>query len=491
MQEFDPRQTVAVRFTPPALAFLSVLTVTALGWQVAQHQVQAGPAGRLAVMDEATLQAVRQQAQARLRASAAAASPAPVNLMIKVAPGETFEAAVRRTGVGREEAREAVAMLGRAFDTVNIKAGMAFQAAVARPLGAQGSAKLVNLSMRVGPATAVTLSRAVDGGLHLNKLEEKVVDQTTVAAGRMGGSLFVSAQKAGATPELTAQVVKLFSHKLDFSRDIRPGDRFSMVFDRKVTASGHAVSAGELLFAEIQAKGGATRLYRFKSPGMTEAQYFDGLGKNIRGLLLRTPLDSVRITSSFGMREHPILGFTRMHAGIDFGAPQGTPVYAAGDGVVKRAEWAGGYGRWLQIQHAGGYETGYGHLSRWAVKAGQHVHQGQVVAYVGSTGLSTGPHLHYEIMVKGQKVNPSGFKAPSGTVLTGKALAAFKSEKARIDGLVAAKTGVVPSPVQEIAPEAPQTPVAARSAHLGHPRRVRTAAHAAHSSKIRRRLHRA
>jgi murein DD-endopeptidase MepM/ murein hydrolase activator NlpD len=273
--------------------------------------------------------------------------------------------------------------------------------------------------------------------MHLHKLEETVLDQTTVAAGKMGSSLYVSAQKAGATPELTAQVVKLFSHKLDFSRDVQPDDRFSMVFDRKVTASGRTIAAGDLLFAEIKAKGAATRLYRFKAPGMGEAQYFDEFGKSIRSLLLRTPLDSVRVTSTFGMRDHPILGFTRMHAGIDFGAPTGTPVYAAGDGVVEKAGWAGGYGRWLQIKHNGGYETGYGHLSRWAVKPGQHVSQGQVVAYVGSTGLSTGPHLHYEIMQNGKKMNPSAFKAPSGAVLGGPQLAAFRAEKARIDSIAA------------------------------------------------------
>jgi murein DD-endopeptidase MepM/ murein hydrolase activator NlpD len=362
---------------------------------------------------------------------------APVSMMINVRPGESFEGAVRRTGVGKEEAQQAVAMLGKTFDTVNIKAGMAFQAAVAKPLGAEGSARLMGLSMRVGPATAVTLSRAFDGGLHLHKMEEKVIEQTTVAAGRMEGSLFASAQKAGATPELTAQVVKLFSHKLDFSRDVQAGDRFSMVFDRKVTASGRTISAGNLLFAEIRAKGGATRLYRFKSVGMAEAQYFDEFGKNFRSLLLRTPLDSVRITSSFGMRLHPILGFSRMHAGIDFGAPVGTPVFAAGDGVVVKAAWAGGYGRWLQIKHSGGYETGYGHLSRWAVKAGQHVHQGQVVAYVGSTGLSTGPHLHYETMLNGKKMNPSAFKSPPSIPLGGREMVAFKAEKARIDDLIA------------------------------------------------------
>ncbi|MDB5459060.1 MAG: peptidase family [Caulobacteraceae bacterium] len=440
MQEFDPRRTAAVRLAPPALVALATFSAVLIGWQMIQRQETRG-AGSAAVsptLDTAALTALQRQAfaQAALRPGMAP----PISVMIKVLPGETLETAVRRAGVGKGEAQQAVQMLGRAFDTVNIKAGMGFQAAIAKPLGERGSATLVGLSLRVGPATAVTLSRAVDGALHLHRMEEAVLDQTTVAAGKMGGSLYVSAQKAGATPELTAQVVKLFSHKLDFSRDVQADDRFSMVFDRKVTASGRTISAGDLLFAEIRAKGAATRLYRFKTAGMTEAQYFDEFGKSIRGLLLRTPLDSVRITSSFGMRNHPILGFTRMHAGIDFGAPTGTPVYAAGDGVVERASWAGGYGRWLQIKHPGGYETGYGHLSRWAVKAGEHVRQGQVVAYVGSTGLSTGPHLHYEIIAHGQKVNPTAFKAPSGSVLGGKELAAFQAEKSRIDGLVAKDT---------------------------------------------------
>ena len=432
MQEFDPRQTAAVRLAPPLLAALAGLTAVVVGWQVIHRD---DPVSSQAV--DAAAQALQKQtlAQAQLRSSVTA----PISMMIKVAPGETLEAAVRRTGVGKDEAQQAVQMLGKAFDTVNIKAGMAFQANIAKPLGEQSSAKLVGLSMRVGPATAVTLSRALDGALQLHKLEETVVDQTTVAAGKMEGSLYASAEKAGATPELTAQVVKLFSHRLDFSRDIQRGDRFSMVFDRKVTQSGRLVAAGDLLFAEIEAKGGVTKLYRFKAPGSGEAQYFDEFGKNIRSLLLRTPLDTVRITSSFGMREHPILGYTRMHAGIDFGAPTGTPVYAAGDGVVEKAAWAGGYGRWLQIKHGGGFETGYGHLSRWAVKQGQHVHQGQVVAYVGSTGLSTGSHLHYEIMQNGKKVNPSAFKAPPSVALAGPSLLAFKAEKARIDGVLQAK----------------------------------------------------
>jgi murein DD-endopeptidase MepM/ murein hydrolase activator NlpD len=136
------------------------------------------------------------------------------------------------------------------------------------------------------------------------------------------------------------------------------------------------------------------------------------------------------------MRLHPILGYTKMHTGIDFGAPTGTPVFAAGDGVVRETRWSGGYGRWLEIQHNGNWATGYGHLSGWAVHEGQRVHQGQVVAYVGSTGRSTGPHLHYEVIFDGQKINPTGAKVPQGTILAGRDLKAFRTEKDHIDAVL-------------------------------------------------------
>ena len=382
MQEFDPRRPAAIRLGPPLTAAFAGLAAAVLGWQALHHDAPT------TVVDPAALAALQKQAMTTAKLNAGL-SPS-ISMIVKVAPGETLEAAVRRTGIGKDEAQQAVSILGKAFDTVNIKAGLAFEAKLAKPIGQQGTAKLLALSLRTGPAVEVSVSRAIAGALQLHKMEEKVFDQTTVASGRMEGSLYASAQKAGISPEMTAQVAKLFQHKLDFSRDIQAGDRFSMVFDRKVTPSGRTVANGDLLFAEIQAKGGDAKLYRFKAAGMAEAQYFDELGKNIRSMLLRTPLDTVRITSSFGMREHPILGYTRMHMGIDFGAPTGTPVYAAGDGVVEKAAWTNGYGRWLQIKHAGGLETGYGHLSRWAVKQGQHVHQGQVIGFVGSPGLMLG-----------------------------------------------------------------------------------------------------
>ena len=210
------------------------------------------------------------------------------------------------------------------------------------------------------------------------------------------------------------------------------------MFDRKVTESGRTIETGDLLYAEIGAKGKVTQFYRFRAAGSTEAQYFDALGKNIKGLLLRTPVDGARITSGFGMRMHPLLGYTRMHQGIDFGAGTGTPILAAGDGVVLEARRWGGYGNWLRIRHSAGWDTGYGHISRYAagLHPGMRVHQGQVVAYVGATGLATGPHLHYEIWKNGQRVNPIGAKVPQGTVLAGDELSRFRDQKAHIDDLL-------------------------------------------------------
>jgi murein DD-endopeptidase MepM/ murein hydrolase activator NlpD len=358
----------------------------------------------------------------------------PQSVLVKVLYGETLESAIERAGARPEEARLAVASLGQAMDTVNIKAGMAIEAAIAAPRTRRGDTRLVSLSMRTGAASTITLSRTFDGALHLRPLVEKVIAETTVADGEITGSLYESALKLGASPTIISQTSNLFAHKLDFQRDIKPGDPFKLVFDRKVTESGRTIETGALEYAEVR----GAKFYRFKRD-QGPAEYFDETGKNIKGFLLRTPVDGARMTSSFGKRRHPILGYARAHKGVDFGAGTGTPVVSAGDGVVVEARRWSGYGNWLRIRHSGGWETGYAHLSRYAkgLRAGQRVRQGQVVAYVGSTGMSTGPHLHYEVWLKGQRVNPVGAKVPQGTVLAGVELARFKEAKARIDGMLA------------------------------------------------------
>lgn len=430
MQEFDPRRPT-FRLTPRLAIGVAGIAALALGWKLSADEARVPVKPPL---DPAAIAALQHAAFTQSEAQPGFARPESVP--VKVLPGETLESAVQRAGVPRDEARQAVQTLAAAMDTVHIKAGMAFEAAVAKPRGERGPARLIGLSLRTGPANSITLSRTFDGALRLREMEEKIRDEETIARGEIHGSLYESAARLGANPSVVGSVVKLFSHKIDFDRDLKAGDDFTMVFDRKITESGRTISTGELEYASIK----GVQFYRFERAG-GDVQYFDENGKNIKGFLLRTPVDNARMTSRFGMRRHPILGYNRMHQGIDFGAGSGTPVFAAGDGVVVEARRWGGYGNWVRIRHSGGFETGYAHLSRFGkgIRAGQRIKQGQVVAYVGSTGASTGPHLHYEIWQHGKRVNPVGAKVPQGTVLAGSELAAFRAQKARIDSLVRAQ----------------------------------------------------
>ena len=422
-----------MRLAPKILTAAAGLVALGLGWKLTAPD--APVAVVRAPLDASALAALQHAAFAS--AEAQPGFERPESIPVKVRPGETLENAVLRTGIAPNDARQVVAALQGAIDTVNIKAGMAFEAAVAeRRNGRAGSARLIGLSMRTSPSSTLTVSRTFDGAMKLRELEEKVTDETKVACGEMKGSFYESVADVGGTPAVISQAAKLFSHKIDFSRDIKEGDRFCLVFDRKVTESGRTVEAGDLEYAEVKGQ----KFYAFERNGEDgKPQFFDELGKNIKGFLLRTPVDGARITSTFGMRKHPVLGYTRGHKGVDFGAGTGTPILAAGDGVVLEARRWSGYGNWLRIRHSGQWDTGYGHISRYAkgIKPGVHVRQGQVVAYVGSTGLATGPHLHYEVWLNGQRVNPIGAKVPQGTILAGGELSRFKAQRNHIDQMLA------------------------------------------------------
>lgn len=444
MQEFDPRRPT-FRFAPKILVAVAGFGVLALGWNLT-----GGAAVNVAQpLDPAALTALQHIAFAR--AEAQPGFDPGQNINVEVRPGETLEAAVLRSGVGPTDARLAVRVLAQAMDTVNIRAGMDFVASVARPRDRRGPARLVGLSMRTGAASTLTVSRTFDGALRLRELEEIVKPETVAACGRMQGSFHESASAIGATSGVIAEASKLFAHKIDFSRDIKAGDPFCLVFDRKVTESGRTIEAGGLVYAEVKGQ----RFYGFtRADG--KKTFLDSIGKSIKGFLLRTPVDGARITSRFGFRRHPILGYNKMHQGIDFGVGTGTPVLAAGDGVVVEARRWGGYGNWVRIRHAGGYETGYAHLSRYAkgLKPGMRVRQGQLIAYVGSTGASTGPHLHYEVWLKGRRINPMT-KIQGGISVDPRDVAAFNSTKKRIEALIAPRRAAAAVPAPAATPEAP------------------------------------
>ena len=430
MAQLDPRRQ-PVRLTPMIFVSATALTVGTLLWRMLQPMP-----GAIAPMDPAAAMALETQAYAE-----AAARPGydqPVDVPISLKAGESLADAVTRTGVAPTEAKAAVTLLSQAFNVQAIKAGMTLQAAVAHPVdGSDEPAQLLGLTLRTGPAKQLTLTTSRDGAMRLRALEESVRDERRVAIGTIDGSLYTSAATLGATQSLTNQVVKLFAHKLDFERDIQAGDTFKLVFDRKVTESGRTVEAGNLLYAEIEAKAGTDRFYSYQARGTGDIQYYDENGKNIRGFLMATPVLGARVSSTFGMRFHPILGFMKMHTGIDFAAPIGTPIQAAGDGVVEDAKWWGGYGRWVRIAHNKDWETGYGHMSAITVHPGQHVHQGDIIGYVGTTGRSTGPHLHFEVWHDHTAIDPKSAKVPDSNTLQGQDLVAFRARKHEIDTMIA------------------------------------------------------
>jgi murein DD-endopeptidase MepM/ murein hydrolase activator NlpD len=208
-----------------------------------------------------------------------------------------------------------------------------------------------------------------------------------------------------------------------------------------VDLEGRTARPGKVLYADLTLGGNSRRIYRFVTPD-GQVDYYNAKGESVRKALLRTPIDGARLTSSFGSRLHPILGYTIQHKGVDFGAASGTPIMAAGSGVVAEAGWKGGYGRYVRIRHSNGYSTAYAHMSQFGrnIKTGARVNQGEVIGYVGATGMATGPHLHYEVMQNDKQINPVSAKVPSGQKLEGRLLAAFNAEKATLEQQLAALT---------------------------------------------------
>lgn len=259
---------------------------------------------------------------------------------------------------------------------------------------------------------------------------------------RVYDGIYRAALSYGMTTDMTGLLVKLLASSVDLQAQLKPTDTIEAFFSVKDN-SGQATDQSELLYVNAHFGDTTTRFYRFQDPEEGSVDYYDADGRSIRQFLLRNPVPNGRMTSGFGMRRHPIIGYARMHTGTDWAAPRGTPIIAAGNGVVEKAGWdRGGYGNQTLVRHANGYVSSYNHQSAIAkgVKPGAKVTQGQVIGYVGSTGLSTGPHLHYELVVNGTKVDPMKIRLPGGTSLESDNLALFKEERSRIDALLGSGT---------------------------------------------------
>jgi murein DD-endopeptidase MepM/ murein hydrolase activator NlpD len=263
---------------------------------------------------------------------------------------------------------------------------------------------------------------------------------------RLYQSVYETALRNQIPRPIIDELVRIYSYDVDFQRKVQPGDSFEVLYAGE-DETPVADSRSDVLFAALTVGGESKKFYRYQSPDDGLVDYYDEGGKSAKKFLVRKPVAEGIMRSSFGIRRHPILGYTKMHTGVDWAAPTGTPIYAAGNGTVEKAGWESGYGKFVLIRHNNGYESAYGHMSAYArgIDENKRVRQGQVIGFVGSTGLSTGSHVHYEILVNGRFVDPMRIKLPRGRVLEGGLLAGFEQERERLDGIMARKPARVAS----------------------------------------------
>jgi murein DD-endopeptidase MepM/ murein hydrolase activator NlpD len=333
--------------------------------------------------------------------------------------------------------------------------------------GADGVVRLGGVSLRPAAETQVLVSRAADGTWTTHKLDTRLTPGISYISADVDQSIYQTALGLGAHDQQVVDFADIFGYDIDFQREVHPGDRFGMLYESFQDERGADVKTGVVLMAEFDGAALSKTFYRYTPSDDGNVDYFDASGQSAKKFLMKTPINGARLSSGFGNRKHPILGYTKLHKGTDFAAPTGTPIYAAGNGVIKSYGANGSFGNYAKIEHANGYTTAYAHMSRYAkgLKRGSHVRQGQVIGYVGTTGRSTGPHLHYEVHINNKPVNAMSLKLPTGRKLTGEQLGTFKAEMARIEALrdaeISERMVAQAQPAAPVGPGYTSVPVAA------------------------------
>lgn len=368
----------------------------------------------------------------------------PEETRIVLEKGENFVDALRRAGVRAEDRNSAAYAFGAHYNLRRLRPGQEFVLTIAEPhqtLYQSISAKepppafLIALDFRADAETRIALARAHDGSFEANEIATPLTTRIAAIAGRIDGSLYLSAKRQGAPDDVIAGLAQMFAYDVDFQREIFGGDEFEALFEVRFDDSGRMVAAGDIIYGRMKWRGRQKEkgYYRYEPAEAGRAEYFDAAGESARRLLMKTPIDGARLSSGFGTRRHPILGYQKAHKGVDFAAARGTPIKAAGDGVVERAGVWGSFGNYVRIRHAQGYKTAYAHMNSIKVKTGARVRQGDTIGSVGSTGRSTGPHLHYEVHLQDKPVNPQTLKIATGYELSGGQLDAFMKVRDRIN----------------------------------------------------------
>ena len=296
---------------------------------------------------------------------------------------------------------------------------------------------IVKFSIPITKSTTIEIIRDEEDKITSKKIITKLYKRKILAENIIIKNLYSSAIKAKINPDTIIEFARIFGFEIDFQRDIRKNDYFKIVYDKFFDENGEFVKSGPIFYAHMSVNGREITLYKFGND--KNYGYFDINGKSVEKALMKTPINGARLSSSFGMRKHPILGFTKMHKGTDFAAKSGTPIMASGSGTIVSAKWCGGGGNCIKIKHNSTYSTIYAHMKSFArgIKKNKKVKQGQIIGYVGSTGMSTGPHLHYEVLINGKKVNSQKLKLPSGKVLKDNERKMFEIHRIKTDVLIA------------------------------------------------------
>ena len=350
----------------------------------------------------------------------------------KISSGETFDKILNNYSISNEEILEIKKNLNSDYNLNNLKTNLDIKFTIDQ----SNNKKITSFLFPVSRTEKIQLTRNLD----TNIFEKKIIitnlnKKILFKEGKITESLYKTAVDLNVQPNIIIEFARIYGFQVDFQRDIRKNDNFQIMYEVFQDDNGKAFETGNIIFADLKLSGTNNSLYYFDKKG-SEGHY-DQNGKSVEKALMKTPINGARLSSAFGMRKHPIDGYNKMHRGTDFAAPMGTPIMASGSGVITRARWCGGGGNCVKIKHNSTYETIYAHMKNFAreIKEGSRVKQGQIIGYVGSTGNSTGPHLHYEVVVNGKKINSQKLKLPSGKTLKGKERELFEVTRIKLDVL--------------------------------------------------------
>ena len=358
-----------------------------------------------------------------------------ININYEIVQGDTIQKILKKNKIKNREIQTVINEYKKFGKSNQIALGKKIDIIIEK--GTEENNSIIKLSIPITKSTTIEITKNEENKLISKKIITKLYKRKILAENIIKKNLYSSATQAKINPDTIIEFARIFGFEIDFQRDIRKNDYFKIIYEKYFDETGKFIKSGSILYAHMNVNGRKISLYKFGSD--KDYGYFDIHGKSVEKALMKTPINGARLSSPFGMRKHPIQGFNKMHTGTDFAAPMGTPIMASGTGTITRAKWCGGGGNCIKIKHNSTYETIYAHMKSFAkgIKVGKKVRQGQIIGYVGSTGMSTGPHLHYEVIVNGKKVNSQKLKLPSGKVLKNEERTLFEIHRIKTDVLIA------------------------------------------------------